>query len=93
MAKKIKAQERIYTHTLADIELEIIYTALDKYENELAERVRKQKPAPNGTFPQDKLNANRFRLRVVEGLLGAFEDALEDHQDGARVQLIVRPIA
>lgn len=93
MAKKIKAQERIYTHTLADIELEIIYTALDKYENELAERVRKQKPAPHGTFPQEKLKASVLRHGTVEGLLTAFEDALEDHQDGAIVRLVVRPIA
>lgn len=93
MAKKIKIQERIFTHTLAGIEIEAVCDSLDRRLYEIRGDIQAQKNLAPRSRDESFLMRCQLKEHVYEGLLTAFEDALEDHQDGARVQLKVRPIA
>lgn len=92
MAKKTKVQERIYTHTLANIEINAICNSLDERLYRIREDIQEQKNLAPRSRDESFLMRSQLKEHVYEGLLTAFEEALEDHQDGARVQLIVRPI-
>ena len=92
MAKKTKVQERIYTHTLANIEINAVCDALDRRLYEIREDIQEQKNLAPRNRDESFLMRSQLQEHVYEGLVTAFEDALEDHQDGARVQLIVRPV-
>lgn len=92
MAKKAKIQERIYTHTLANIEINAICNSLDRRLYEIREDIQEQKNLDPRNRDESFLMRSQLQEHVYEGLLTAFEEALEDHDDGARVQLIVRPI-
>ena len=92
MARQPKVQEPIYTHTLANIEINAICNSLDKRLYQIREDIQEQKNLDLRNRDESFLMRSQLQEHVYEGLLTAFEDALEDHQDGARVQLIVRPI-
>lgn len=92
MARQPKVQERIYTHTLANIEINAICNSLDERLYRIRGDIQAQKNLAPRSRDESFLMRSQLQEHVYEGLLTAFEDALEDHQDGARVQLIVRPI-
>ncbi|EPD31901.1 hypothetical protein HMPREF9306_01457 [Propionimicrobium lymphophilum ACS-093-V-SCH5] len=93
MSAKNKLPERIYTHTLAGIEIEAVCDSLDRRLYEIRGDIQAQNNLAPRSRDESFLMRSQLKEHVYEGLLTAFEDALEDHQDGARVQLIVRPIA
>lgn len=84
--------DRCFKHLLSQVELEMIYRALDMESGRYAEKLRAQSRLSPEKRSREVLLNTRLCERICDGLLSAFEDAIEDYKTGCRVELrIIRP--